>query len=164
MSKVFIGIDNGVTGSIGIITDESSEFFMVPTFSQQSYTKAKANITRIDHEALFNKLSQYKDSQIYVMLERPMVNPTRFKATVSAIRALEAVLTVLERVSCSLTYIDSREWQSKILPLGSRGTPELKKDSLDIGMRLFPMHAALFRKHKDADGMLIAEHCRRSFK
>ena len=80
MSKVFIGIDNGVTGSIGIITDESSEFFMVPTFSQQSYTKAKANITRIDHEALFNKLSQYKDSQILCHVRTPDGKPNSIQS------------------------------------------------------------------------------------
>ena len=42
--------------------------------------------------------------------------------------------------------------------------PELKAASLDIGKRLFPLYAEVMEKQKDADGMLIAEFCRRKFK
>ena len=50
-----------------------------------------------------------------------------------------------------------------LLPKGSKGIV-LKNDSKDIGCRLFPQSSALIVKHKDADGILIAEYCRRKFK
>jgi len=49
-----------------------------------------------------------------------------------------------------------------LLPQGIKGD-ELKVASKDIGCRLFPEHTELIVKHKDADGILIAEYCRRKF-
>ena len=48
---------------------------------------------------------------MYCLLERPMVNPTRFQATASALRALEATLNVVELLKFSYSYCDSKEWQ-----------------------------------------------------
>ena len=48
-----------------------------------------------------------------------------------------------------------------MLPKGIEGSAELKKASKDIGCRLFPSQADLINKHKDADGLLIAEWARR---
>ena len=164
----YIGIDNGVSGSIGIIHDSDYLFFKMPTKSEQNYTKAKANVTRIDVIKLDDIFQKYilntNDSQnIVVMIERPMVNPGRFKATTSALRALEAVLVYLESRNIGINYLDSKEWQKQLLPSGLKGE-ELKKASLDIGNRMFPLYSNAFEKQKDADGMLIAEHCRRKFK
>lgn len=163
MKKVFIGIDNGVSGSIGIISPEGTFFFKTPTFSEQDYVKKKANITRIEINELYIELKKmtdgYKPEQIQVALERPMVNPTRFKASISAVRALEATLTVIESLEFPYQFEDSKAWQKMLLPSGIKGTPELKKASLDIGNRLFPQHSE--NEHKDRDGMLIAEYLRR---
>lgn len=172
MSKIFIGIDNGGTGSIGIITPIKNYFFLTPTFSQQNYTKAKANITRVDVITLRGVLDQIRydtamllleEIQVHCIIERPMVNPSRFQATTSALRALEATLNVIELLGFSYSYVDSKEWQKVLLPSGST-KEELKKDSMDIGCRMFPEHKELIVKHKDADGMLMAEYCRRKFK
>ena len=165
-TRIFIGIDNGVSGSIGIIIvspfSKVSHFIPMPTFSQQNYTKAKKNITRVDHEKLYDilQLDSYVGAEI--ILERPMVNPTRFQATQSALRALEATLIILEELRLSISYIDSKEWQKVLLPQGTKGTPELKKASIDIGIRLFPEHREAITRHKDADGLLLAEYCRRT--
>ncbi len=90
-----------------------------------------------------------------------MVNPMRFMATTSALRSLESTLTVIEYLKLPLSYIDSKEWQKLLLPQGIKGSDELKKASLDIGCRLFPQHSDLIKRHKDADGLLMAEYCRR---
>jgi len=174
--SVFIGIDNGVTGSVGAIVQMEGasrrqiSFASVPTTMEQSYTKTKKNISRIDHFALERMLAPWvcgdADSTVMVLVERPMICPGRFVATTSALRALEAVLIVLERV-CNegpvpMDYIDSREWQKVLLPQGLKG-PELKTASATVGCRLFPSMAAVIKKQKDADGLLIAEYCRRKF-
>ena len=160
--RAYIGIDNGVSGSIGIIRGEETFFLNTPTKSELNYTKKKAIITRIDHNLLASILAAYKDN-CFVILERPMVNPQRFQATTSALRALESTLIVIENLNLPIAYIDSKIWQKMLLPSGIKGSDELKKASMDIGCRLFPQHAENIKKHKDADGMLIAEYCRRTY-
>ncbi len=85
----------------------------------------------------------------------------RFQASVSAARSLEATLCVIEDLGIPHLYADSRQWQGALLPKGVQGAPELKKASMDIGLRLFPDQEKVIRKHKDADAILIAEWARR---
>ena len=157
---IYIGIDNGITGSIGIIDGEYSQFFHTPTVRELSYTKAKKFIERIDWREL-KKILTRDDEVKMVGLERPLVDSTKFVATQSAMRSLEATLIILEALKLPYEYLDSKEWQKVMLPDGVKGSDELKKASLDIGKRLFPQHAELYKK--DADGILIAEYIRRKY-
>lgn len=169
--RVHIGIDNGPSGSIGLIcvgdSFRAAHFSPMIVRKEQNYTKAKQNITRVDLLRLIEWTIERVPHQIlrpniHVMMERPMVNPRRFKATTSALRALEATLWAVEIMKLSHSYIDSKEWQKELLPKGTKGTSELKKASMDIGIRLFPEHKEIVEKHGDADGLLIAEYCRRT--
>ena len=95
--RYYIGIDNGVSGSIGIVSEDRSvvEFFKTPVLSQQDYTKRKKNISRIDGVALAKRLGPYQvgeDITPFVYVERPMINPGRFHSTISAARALDQFL------------------------------------------------------------------------
>lgn len=156
--KTYVGIDNGVSGSIGIIASNKPYLFPMPTKSQQSYTKARQLITRVDFPRLVTILqSAYKENML-VLIERPMVNPGRFKATGSALRCLESVLIALEMLVLPYQYVDSKEWQREILPKGT-AKEELKVASLDIGRRLFPN--VEWKGFKDADSLLMAEWARR---
>lgn len=161
--KIYVGIDNGVSGSIGIIfPNGDSRFIKVPVHTEQNYTKKKANISRIVASELFVFLQDNisNGNNVFCAIERPMVNPQRFVATTSALRALEATLIIVELLGIPYQYIDSKEWQRELLPKGCKGD-ELKTASKDIGIRLFPNHKELIEKHKDADGILIAEYCKR---
>jgi len=169
----YIGIDNGVTGSIGGIKCGATIFVPMPTFVEQNYTKKKGNITRVDATKLDDILYDFtKDAKtVKIMMERPMVNPKRFAATRSALRALEATLVVINFLDFPITYIDSKEWQKEMLPKGVKGPSELKKASRDIACRLFPKHKKQIKRTNrngrdegDGDGILIAEYCRRFFK
>lgn len=166
--KLYIGIDNGTTGSIGI-TGDGIESVMIetPIVKEQSYTKAKNEISRIDHVALRkwivdeNMIRHHViANDIIAVIERPMINPMRFKASISAARSLESTLCILEDFGIPRMYVDSREWQKMMLPSGIEGK-ELKTASKDIGFRLFPHLQEIIKKHKDADGLLIAEWARR---
>ena len=161
----YIGIDNGVTGSIGIINNEKIQYYPIPTITQQSYTKKKQNITRLDVKEFKNIVHTFGfyDHNILITIERPMINPGRFVQSLSAIRCLEAVLIVIEKYEYSYQYIDSKKWQKSLLPSGLKSN-ELKKASMDIGIRLFPHLKREIEKQKDADGLLIAEYCRRKYK
>ena len=155
----WVGIDNGVSGSVGVLDDSGKlvEFFPTPIFRDLNYTKAKAWVNRVETKVLSAYLQIYRDD-CKVLLERPLVNPGRFKATVSALRALEATLIVLEGNKMPYQFIDSREWQKELLPSGLEG-PELKAASTQVCKRLFP--SVEIKHDGDGDSLLIAEHLRR---
>lgn len=161
MSKrVWIGVDNGVTGTIGIVGDDlQPEIHHTPVVKQQNYTKKKDQITRLDANEFSFLLGRFKDYDVMVVIERPMVNPTRFKATTSALRCFEAELILIEHLGYAYCYVDSKDWQRELLPKGIKGSDEQKKASKDIGNRLFPQFKDF--KHSDYDGLLIAEYARR---
>jgi hypothetical protein len=149
----YVGIDNGSSGTIAILSDRLIHFGKVPTKKEFSYTKKKQKVTRIDTKELkWLVQSKIEDEEVKVIIERPLVNPGMFKATVSGVRALEAVLIVVEELGYPVSYIDSKEWQKELLP-GSKGK-QLKKDSLLVGNELFPEIQDF--KHPDRDGLLIA--------
>lgn len=162
--RYYIGIDNGVTGSVGIISEDKSviEFFETPVIKQLNYQKSVKNINRVIVPELREKLALYQSSGNEIVplaiVERPMVNPTRFDASTSALRALEATLIVLEGLKIPYRFIDSKEWQKQLLPKGLKGSDKLKKASYDVGHRLFPDIST--KIHKDFDGLLIAEYAR----
>lgn len=163
--KIWIGIDNGVTGTIGVINKEGHvyDFFKTPVVKCLDYTKSKKYIHRIDCESLRKKFYVYKpdyeELDVLALIERPMVNPTRFVATTSALRALEATMIVLEELGIPYRFVDSKEWQRFLLPKGIKGSPELKQASKEVGKRLFPQ---IELNHSDTDGLLIAEYGRRN--
>jgi hypothetical protein len=164
LKTIYIGIDNGVSGSIGIASEALNEYIKVPVKKEQDYTKTKQNVSRIDAPELIEYLKgvkkRTKGYRLFAVLERPMVNPTRFKATKSALRCLEAELIILEALKIPYSFIDSKEWQKKLLPKGCK-KEELKIKSKQIGIRLFPELKKEIEKQKDADGLLISEYCRK---
>ena len=89
------------------------------------------------------------------MIERPMINPTRWVASTSALRCLEATEIVLEELQIPYQFIDSKEWQKVLLPSGLV-KEQLKKDADDVAKRLFPKLTIV-----NSDSLLIAEYCRR---
>lgn len=161
-NKFYIGIDNGVSGSIGIIAISPTlpmkvTFQKTPVIKQQNYTKAADNISRIDTPGMIDLFNQIPvNSEIHCLIERPMVNPKMFKATLSAIRALEATQVILEAFKIPFQFLDSKEWQKATLPSGTKGD-DLKFQSLQVAERYYP--GKLIKGHKDADGLLIAHYC-----
>jgi len=140
-----------------------------PTMESQDYTKKANRITRINTPALRDLLGSFVVTagdlgitRTLAVLERPFVNPGMFTTTGRALRALEATLIVLEGMGIPYVFCDSRGWQKMLLPEGLKGSPELKRASKEVGVRLFPNREAVILKHKDADGLLIAEWARRT--
>jgi hypothetical protein len=72
------------------------------------------------------------------------------------------MLILFEMYGLPYSYIDSRAWQKELLPAGIKGSAEQKEASKEVGLRLYPEHAELINKHKDADALLIATYMRRA--
>lgn len=177
--QTYIGIDNGVSGSVAVVDSNGQllRYGQTPVVKRLNYTKAKEFLHRVDGVALSAILAPYAQNGS-VVIERPMINPMRWTATVSAIRCDEATLIVLESLGMRYHYVDSKEWQKIMLP----NRPELKKPvkgatveekktykkanearkketktlSLEVGKRLFPQ----VKFSKDADAALMAEWAR----
>ena len=156
---IYVGVDNGCTGSIGIIDTKtnSSIYLNTPVFESLSYLKSRVSFLNRVNVNVLESIFVPLGKDVKVMLERPMVNPARFNQSLSAMRALEATLIVLERLNLRYEYIDSKEWQKALLPQHD-AKADLKKLSKEIGMRFFPQIE--WKNFKDADGLLIAEYCR----
>jgi hypothetical protein len=179
--KYYIGIDNGVTGSICILNENGQCLHYGPTPVKQTlnYTKEKEYISRVVVKDLVDILQPYA-KEATLILERPMLNPLRWTASVSAIRCDEATRGVIEALGIKMIYVDSREWQTPMLPnrkaiprLAKGATEDQKKAqkkltavfaletkqlSLMTAQRLFPQ--ITFKK--DGDAALIAEWARRN--
>ena len=171
MYAYYLGVDNGTSGSCGVVNPDGSYAFYSPTpiKKEQSYTKTKKVISRIDVPLLEAMLQPYRAG--YAFLERPLVNPMRFVATLSAMRALEATVIVLEKLMIPYEYVDSKHWQHLFLPAGiwkaktsvtgrislKADSKILKKSSKEVVVRMFAN--ALITG--DGEGLLIAEYGRR---
>ena len=158
VTRTFIGIDNGVSGAITILDERTNVIIHIntPIKNHLNYTKKKAFINRIDFIVLRDILFTCQNS--FCMIERPMVNPMRWNASVSALRCVEATEILLELLEIPYQFIDSKEWQKALLPSGLK-KEQLKKAADSVAKRLFPK-----LKIVNSDSVLIAEYCRRTKK
>lgn len=158
---IVIGIDNGVSGALSILGKDYCYFTLSKSYikKEKSYTKKEQNITRIDVNKLYNIITKnIKEDDLkntVAILERPLVNPTRFKTTQSAMRCLEATLIVLEYLNIPINYCDSKEWQHKLFKNEDRLNNDTKELSRKLGKELYPQFSEIIDK-QDADALLIA--------
>ena len=156
--KITIGVDNGTTGTIGIITPDGAIFETMPTKDELQGRAGKV-IKRVDWEALRHLLLPYHDcgaDKVRVFVERPFTGKF-LNAVLPGQRSYEAVLVVVEMLRFSRTTVDSRDWQKTMLA-GVSGSPALKLASRLRGCALYPQFADQIKKHGDADGLLISHY------
>ena len=170
--STIIGIDNGSTGSIGIIRDGVAVHFgPVPTQDYLHYGKKGSIGKRLDRKALRSLLmdvcnprrpdGSWEDwdhglSSRRVYVERPFSGKF-INAVVPAHRFFEATIITLEDLGLGSEVVDSGVWQKPILG-GVSGSAELKKASKLRGIQIYPQLTDAIKKHGDADGLLIAHH------
>lgn len=158
--RVYCGVDNGASGSIAILAPGQPPFWSATPIKRcRNYQKTEKHLNRVDAETLFDILHDRVYVPIQhgatglVLLERPYCNPAGFNASMLAARALEATLVVVDLLKLEYRFVDSKEWQSVMLPKGVIGRDELKRASFDVGKKLFP--TTKFKK--DADSLLMAQ-------
>ena len=123
MSKIYVGCDNGVSGTIGFVGDGiEPKIFHTPIKKEQDYTKSKKIISRLDYSKFMQLFDGYDKNDIIILQERPLINSTRFNATISAARCHEAELIMVELMGLKHMFRDSKEWQSILLPKGIKGS------------------------------------------
>lgn len=158
-----MGIDNGVTGSITVLyADGTFTYAKMPVIRQRNYTKTKAWLHRVDFPRLLRFLHNISslNEVVIAVMERPMVNPHRFSASMSAIRCLEATQIALEGSGIPYAFIDSKAWQKEFLPEGTMGTEALKKASDELAKKKYPIYKF---KNGEGDSTHIAEYAKKHF-
>lgn len=152
--RVIIGIDNGPSGTVGILGNSIGPFFEeMPTFDQLHYGRKGTKTKRLDRSTLKDWLTFLPENS-HAFIERPFTGQF-IKTALSARAFYEATLTVLEDLEIGYTTIDSKEWQKPMLG-EVKGSPQLKKASRLRGIEMYPQFKDQIEKHKDADGLLIA--------
>lgn len=169
MNKTFIGIDNGVTGSIGRVSrGYDSEPVYVPTPTKRDIRGGR----KIDwynlEEVIFNLLQPVRGGDVWFILERPFKNPGMFSTSIKAecahcntVQAIEAVTDKYGNLFSKMyiTTIKPKDWQNELLGKNLTSA-QLKERSKELGISLFPELKNAITKQKDADGLLIAYHAK----
>jgi hypothetical protein len=157
---VIVGYDNGSSGSVSFIKDDQKFFYKTPTKSSLNYQKSKDTyITRVDINKLREiHLQHYVKGNTYALIERPLNNPGLYKASLSAMRALEATLILLEELEIPYAFIDSKNWQKLYLGVDVKGRDNLKAKSKELGQLVFPDF-----KNDDFDGYFICLYLKEHF-
>lgn len=153
-----IGIDNGASGSVGIIRDGAAVHFgPVPTQDYLHYGKKGTISQRLDRAALKTLLDPYSLLlSVRVYVERPFTaGPRMMNAAISAARFFEATIITLEDLGLGYEVIDSGVWQKPILG-NVKGSAELKHASKLRGLQQYPPWRDAIVKQGDADALLIA--------
>lgn len=156
MSRAYIGIDNGTTGAIGIITDEEVKLVRPKAYIRPSTLKSgKGN--EIDPKALLAILAPLSGGIVIATIERPFSAVGKGNAPVLSRGAFEATRAVLELLDIPFQVVDSRAWQKKYLPIGAKGK-DLKDQSRALGIQRFPASEPEIRKQGDADALFLAHY------
>lgn len=127
VKKLFIGIDNGSSGSYTIINEcgELICFEHVPTFKIKKWATSnnkQGHITVIDVNTLEQMLSKYIKSidkeNIYCFIERPAVGFSGWSiwTSLSGIVAWVSVQYALLNLGIKYDTIDSKQWQKYLIP------------------------------------------------
>lgn len=175
--KLVIGLDNGATGTICAIIPEHKylNFIQTPSKVSLDYPKEVTYINRVDIEKLAEFIKKnikvakkfYKQQiKSIVIMQRPMVNPQRFKQSGNALRALEATIITLQNLNINYIIIDSKKWQHYFFGKNTM-ILDLKAQSMKKGLQILDNYninkaskeaiSDVIKKHGDADGMLICQ-------
>lgn len=177
-ANLIFGIDNGATGTTACVCSDYNyiDFQETPIIESYDYTQDVQKMNRVDFNVLkkwFEKHINFVSAlyktpiKIIVILERPMVNPQRFKQSGYALRAFEATLIVLEMLNLNYVIIDSKKWQHHFFGKDTTQV-DLKKASKEKSFKIlteyekdniydldFKRMKDVLEKHKDGDGLLI---------
>ena len=173
-------------GTVSCILPEHLDYIDIietPVIESDNYTQDVQKINRINISVLTEWLEKhikfakklYKDQyKSIVILERPMVNPQRFKNSLIAIRAFEATLIILEKLNLQYIIIDSKKWQHHFF--GKDTTQiDLKKSSLKLSLDILEKNKEseyyvfedlkkMLIKHGDGDAFLISYYIKEKLK
>lgn len=160
MNSLIMGIDNGSSGSWCVVDTNSQirAFGVNPSIEDLDYlTSRVSKYKRLDEQTFATLLCKFagpKQTELSVVLEKPSTRGM-YGSDVKAARYFESQLVVLRQLRIGYKVINSKVWQSRYLPTGTK-PKQTKFASLHLGCQMYPAYAEAFTKQKDADALFIA--------
>lgn len=156
--KRYIGIDNGVTGTMALVDEGGSVtgWQRTPTKSELDYHSSTVRwIRRIDTVRMESTLRSWLPNPDFALavMEQPAVDRIHFTTSISAARSFEATLIVLESIGVPYIVVSSKKWQRTMLPKGVKGRADLKAAANEVARKLAP---SFTESHKDGDALVMA--------
>ena len=156
---IWIGIDNGVSGSNGIITRTGTQMVNAREYTR----KKKRGGLEVDPIA-FTDIVMRHGIPTGIVLERPFRGKFR-NTEVSAAHFDSVARTVFEINSIPFIQVDSTDWQRPLLKVARKKgvNAETKKISLEAGVLRWPELRAQIEDQGDADALFLAVHAMHEF-
>lgn len=147
--KIFIGIDPGLYGAVGVLTENGPAVFDMPTILKGASGTVKFEI---DAGALHRIISPYTGAR--AALERVSSRPENAGASVFSLGDSYGVArAILASTNCATTYVTPQAWK-KHFKLTSD-----KEESRAMAARLYPTVDLHLKKYADrAEALLIATY------
>ncbi len=156
---IWIGIDNGVSGSIGIISPTGTKMVHAREYTR----KKKRGGLELD-AAAFKDLILQDGIPHGVVLERPFTGQHR-NVVVSAAHFDSVARTVMELNGIPFIQVDSTDWQRPLLKIvRKKGVhADTKRVSMEAGVLRWPSLRAQIEDQGDADALFLAVHAMHEF-
>jgi hypothetical protein len=167
MNRIFVGIDNGVTGAVAALAEDGRVVYLgpLPVVKIGSETVLDERLFRAQLAVL---RKDYADSTMHVLVEPAQTFTPGSKALRSTWACWGAIRTVLNLEGYAWEPVNPQKWQRAMFSDHVRAVDQTAKNaSIVVSQRLFPA-TKLLRTEKSrtpdsglADALLIAEYGRR---
>lgn len=159
--KTWIGIDNGTSGTIGIIGDTIDPIFIHNREYTRKQSNAKSSARELDIIAFSEIVTRF--SVTGAVIERPFTGSYR-NSEVAGAYFHGSARAILELKLIPFIQVDSRHWQKPLLGIDKFNEAGLtKRLSKSKGILRWPMLREQIDDHGDADGMFLAVHAMHQF-
>ena len=155
--KRYMGIDNGVTGTISVLDEDGKVVWWskTPIRSCSHYSKSGRIMNRINRQELTEIINNTRPDMVILEFPRIDPDPKKILTTVSASMSLEATWSVFEDTGVPHQFISAITWQKVMIGAAA----DTKKASKDVTKRLHPK--LTLPPGADGDAVLICEYARR---
>lgn len=160
MSRVYIGVDNGLTGGLVAISDHPGP----PISMIVMPTRGKSKGNEVDASAVWDFIGTYAHERLTVILETPGKHSPGAQALCSMWDSYGAIRGVLESFKIRHHRITPQAWQKVMLPNCAEG--DTKPAARAKAKQLWPNESFLSTARSSVphtglvDAILIAEYAR----
>lgn len=167
-SGVYVGIDNGSTGSIGYMAGTYTSLLPMTEMCRRYTGNRKGTGLELDPITFDDYIKQIQKVHGHiemVAIEKPFTNPRNVMTMVAARGMFAAIQAILELNRVPYIVVGAQEWQKKFLngavtAEANKGEKETKLRSRILGSQRWPELANPIKRQKDADALWLALHAK----
>lgn len=160
---IFVGVDPGLTGAIGIIDQDSRPIGVIDVRTRQR-TKNSAIKREFDARAtadqVTDRLVNYVEHQWFGAIEMPFTIPGgNIMGAASLFQTYGGLMAMMAMMEVDVDTIRPAEWKKGF------GLTKSKDYSIEVARQLWPtVNLSMKKHHNQAEALLIAEFARLTWK